>query len=812
MTDNRKLELLAPAGQWESLKAAIANGADAVYFGLSQFSARVRATNFGLGELPEVIAILHSYNVRGYVAFNTLIYSDELPTAGTYVRAIAAAGADAVIVQDLGLAMLIHRMCPDLPIHASTQMTLSEPMGIALARQLGLKRVILPRELCLAEIRAIADSTDLELEAFAHGAICISFSGQCQASASFWGRSGNRGQCGQACRLPYQLIVDGQPVEDSRRYLLSPQDLAACDMVGQLASAGVGGLKIEGRLKGLHYVAGACSVYRQAIDAAAAGLPFAISPQQELQLAQGFSRGFSHGFFAGPDHQALVQGQSPKPRGLMLGTVTDVARKAVVVDLADGVACPKPGDGVLFECPGEVREEEDECGGRVFTARALAAGGAGPVELTFDNAMDLSFVGPGDIVWKTDDPQVRRDLELTTARVEVQRPALLDVLVEATAGQNLRIVFRDDRGNEAVTISEQTLGPARNPATAAMVRDQLSRLGGTPFAIGSLELRSGGGPVDSAEVIIPKSVLNQMRRQAVDELLAVRLAQDVKPIADANAMESLRQEARLAVAARPAPAVAQVSVLVRTLEQARAASETWSSDPSLAGGLVYLELSREDELAQAIDLIRKAGLPLALAGPRIVKPLEESLLARLAQARPQAVLVRNLGELAYFREHCPQATLIADASLNVANELSALFLAGQGIARLTPAYELPLAQMQGLCEIAGGMFELVLHQHVPLMHMAHCVFARLAGSSSCDGCPMPCRRHDLKLRDRNGVDHPVRVDALRRTTVFRGEVESRLSQLPEWARLGVRHFRIELLDETAAQTKELLNQAAGIRQ
>src|SRR3954464_13748161 len=271
-------ELLAPAGDWDAMRAAVANGADAVYFGLSNFNARHRATNFTLQELPEVMRYLHDHNVRGYVTFNTLIFSEELPEAVRFVRAVAEAGADAVIVQDLGLARLIARLAPGLHVHGSTQMTLTETLGVEFVRTLGVKRVILARELSATDIRRIAAVTDMPLEVFIHGALCVSYSGQCLTSEAIGGRSANRGQCAQACRLPHDLVVDGA-VRDlgERAYLLSPQDLAAYDLIGELANLGVSSFKIEGRLKSPHYVAATTQTYRAAIDAAARHRPFVPS-------------------------------------------------------------------------------------------------------------------------------------------------------------------------------------------------------------------------------------------------------------------------------------------------------------------------------------------------------------------------------------------------------------------------------------------------------------------------------------------------------------------------------------------------------
>ena len=233
-------ELLSPAGDWDALRAAVANGADAVYFGLEAFNARARAHNFTVEELPEVMRFLHARNVKGFVTLNVLIFSDELPDARRFVAACAEAGVDAVIVQDLGLVRLIRELAPTLPVHASTQMTLTEPRGIAFVRNLGVERVVLARELSLDEIRKVTAGTDAPVEVFVHGALCVAYSGQCLTSEALGGRSANRGQCAQACRLPYEMIVDGEKRElGDKAYLLSPQDLAAYDLIQPLIDAGV---------------------------------------------------------------------------------------------------------------------------------------------------------------------------------------------------------------------------------------------------------------------------------------------------------------------------------------------------------------------------------------------------------------------------------------------------------------------------------------------------------------------------------------------------------------------------------------------
>jgi putative protease len=335
LTTPTRPEILAPAGTPEAMKAAVENGADAVYFGLERWNARERASNFKLGELAATLAELHRRGVKGYVTFNTLIYESELAGAEQMIVQIARAGADAIIVQDLGVARLSRAVAPGLPVHASTQMTITDAASAEVARGLGVARAILARELSTSEIAAIARDTTLELEVFVHGALCVSYSGQCFTSAAWGGRSANRGECAQACRLPYDLVVDGA-VRDLGpvKYLLSPLDLAGHDALPALVEAGVVSFKIEGRLKSPEYVAATASLYRRVLDRVLAGQRGALlSDAERLEIAQVYSRGGSAGFLDGTDHQAILDGTFPAHRGVALGSAlrVDRVRNAVLV-------------------------------------------------------------------------------------------------------------------------------------------------------------------------------------------------------------------------------------------------------------------------------------------------------------------------------------------------------------------------------------------------------------------------------------------------------------------------------------------------
>lgn len=828
-------ELLAPAGDWEAMRAAVANGADAVYFGLQGgFNARYRAANFSLDELSRVMEYLHAHNVRGYVALNTLVFSDELPDAMRVVAAVAKAGADAVIVQDLGLAQLMARMCPGLHVHGSTQMTLTEPLGIEFVKSLGVRRVILARELSKNDVRKITEATDVPVEMFVHGALCVSYSGQCLTSEAIGGRSANRGQCAQACRLPYDLVVDGR-VRDlgDKAYLLSPQDLAAHDLIGELTELGVCSFKIEGRLKSAHYVAATTQTYRAAIDAAASGNEFRPTRQQELDLAQSFSRGFTHGFFDGVNHQELVHARFPKSRGVRIGTVVGKTPLGVLVGIeARRGAGAKhgfttggdlvTGDGVVFD---EGHPEQDEQGGRIASVRehddksaaalrslplpALPRGvgqaqpernrGSSPriVEVTFERGgVNLGAVSIGSFVWKTDDPALRRRLEHSFVRDRVARRVPLAASVSARVGEILRVTVHDDDGRDATVSWDRPLEAARkHPLTETLFREQFGRLGDTPF-----ELTTVKGLESPSGAMVPKSVLNDLRRQAVEQLTSLREDGSCRVVAEPNALNHTRDEITARFPGSGESIAPRLHVLARTMDQLRAALDAPVQS-------VYCEFEDIRQYKEAVSLARAASVPIGLATVRIIKPGEEGLLRQVAACEPDCVLVRNLAGLSFFSTHAAHLPIVADYSLNVANEVTAALLAERGVLRMVPSYDLSWTQLAAMLQrFPPAMFEAVVHQHVPSFHMEHCVFAHLlSNGKDYRDCGRPCDRHRVDLRDRSGAANPLVADVGCRNTMYNAVAQSAAEYIPRMKEIGIRDYRVELLRESATEVRPLVD-------
>jgi putative protease len=804
-------ELLAPAGDWECAKAAVENGADAIYFGLARFNARMRAHNFTEADLPKLMEFLHRRGVKGYVAFNTLIFENEMEEAEQYLRTIIASGVDAAIVQDVGICRLIRQLSPDFPIHVSTQMTVTSAGGIEFARELGCNLVVLARECSLKEIEQIGQGTSvnsfppstldtrhstLPLEVFVHGALCVAFSGQCLTSEALGGRSANRGECAQACRMPYDLIADGKQVDlGARKYLLSPQDLAGLDVLPELVRLGVASLKIEGRLKSPEYVANITRIYRNALHELAKSSEGSIanhqSPVTNYEMEMAFSRGLYSGWLRGINNQELVHARFGKKRGVYLGEVAGVQDERVSLKLEGPL---KPGDGIVFDAG---RPEEKEQGGRVYEIK----NGHHSSTLTFGRGdIDFSRVHVGNKVWKTNDPELdkrlRRSFEGETPKF--QRPITIEV--HGLEGQPMCLIARDEIGSLVQVESAMPLGRAeKQPLTTERLKDQLGRLGGTAFKLGELKNLLEGG------VMLPVSELNRIRRVAVHELEKLRaqsktwtLRNTDIPVGKALRTEALNQLNSLNDLNRQkmGQRKAELIVLVRNMAQLEAV---------LAAGVgtVYCDFENPKRYRDAVELARKGGSEIFVAPPRIFKMGEEWTLKQVRSSEADGYLVRNYDHLNFFVND----RRVGDFSLNVANRLTADYFKNNfGLERVTASYDLNFPQLEALLQAAPSeWFEVTIHQHIPMFHMEHCVFcAFLSNGTDYTNCGRPCDKHDLKLRDRVGVQHPVKADIGCRNTVFNALAQTGAEYVSRMLDLGVRHFRLEFLNESGEQVTETI--------
>ncbi len=778
-------EILAPAGNWDCVRAAVANGAHAVYFGLDQFNARMRADNFTRADLATLMPYLHGHGVRGYVTMNVLIFPAEFAEAVEYLDALDAAGVDGVIVQDMGLASLISRYRREgrwrIELHLSTQMTLSCPEAVRLVDELfDPQQIVLARELSLREIEACAKATSKPIEVFCHGALCVAYSGQCLTSESLGQRSANRGECAQACRMPYRLEVDGRMRDlGERRYLFSPQDLCALERVPQMLAAGVRSFKIEGRLKSPEYVAATTRAYRRALDAALAGQGVgqggSASRKADLYAMQmAFSRGFSTGWLDGTNHPLLTHGRFGKKRGVLAGRIAACGQGWV--ELEGELAIPvSPGDGFVIDS-GQDRNEEQ--GGRIWRVqdnRTLYFHGKG-------SRIDWRYVRPGDLLWKTADPALDKRLHATWAGFD--RPAavavsgLLHLHTEGRMGSQLTVSSR------GISVgSGQPLEPAeKRPLTPEVIRAQFGRLGGTGYALGDCTFALEDG------LMMPLSILNRMRRELVEKLAAA-------PLADAGASRPAATWQPPSFPPLPEKKSYTLSVLCRSAEQAEAV---------VSAGVkrVYLDFKDIRSYADVTARLRALApeCKVWIATLRIMKPHEGGFFKYIHEARPDGVLVRNIGAALHFREK--GVPMVADFSLNAANPESVRLWHALGMRAVTASYDLNAAQLGDLLSCGcGPLLELTLHQHMPMFHTEHCVFCTfLSQGHSFKDCGQPCEHHRVRVMDRKHAMHYLTSDEGCRNTLFNGQAQTAARIVQAVRAQGLRRFRIELLAENAEKS------------
>ncbi|MBK1883075.1 U32 family peptidase [Luteolibacter pohnpeiensis] len=776
---NSTPELLSPAGNWDCARAAVAAGADAIFFGLPRFNARLRADNFTDDDLPELMDFLHRHGVKGFVTMNTLIFTGELESAEKQLRKIAEAGVDALIIQDLGLAKLARTVAPNVELHASTQMTITSPEGLAFVESLfPMERAVLARELSLKEIErfhaASIESLNLKtpLEVFVHGALCVAYSGQCLTSESLGQRSANRGECAQACRMPYELVVDGETRDmGEHRYLLSPQDLAAADLIPGLVKAGVKSFKIEGRLKSPEYVAAVTRVYRKAIDAALSDQPNPITPSDRYELEMTFSRGLTTGWLAGTNHPYLTHGRFGKKRGPVLGEIEACGHGWITLKNTTGVPIAA-GDGVVFDA-GENRDLEQ--GARIWKIE----GDRLIFHRTY-SGINFSRIQPGHTLYKTSDPKLESEIRRFWQNAKpAQRKTPLHLTVSGSPGEPITL----RHGSHSVR-SETLLGIAeKRPLDTEVLTAQLSRLGDTPYELASLDNQLHG------DCHFPLSALNQLRRDLVEKLDSTVTEAPPSPQIATTFRDLLPS-----IIHDETPAPPSLSVLCRSMVQVNAAIDSGVTS-------VYCDFEDPRRYKEAVSLFREQSTTpeakIHLATPRILKPGETGYLKLIERAEPDGLLLRNLASLHYYKDRS-DLIKIGDFSLNVANPITAkLLMENASLDHLTVSYDLNIGQVLDLLDgVPNHWFELTLHQHMPMFHMEHCVFCTfLSSGTTYKDCGRPCENHVVHLRDRVGQLHRLQADVGCRNTLFNGRAQTGARFYDELRSTGLSRFRVELLDE-----------------
>lgn len=774
------VEFLAPAGSREALVAAVENGANAIYLAGNAFGARAYASNFDREALREAIHFAHLRKVAIHVTVNTIVADEEMGPLRDYLRFLYEAGADAVLVQDLGVARVAHETVPDLPLHASTQMSVSSLEGVRALAELGFTRVVLARELSLKEIRHICAHAPVEIETFMHGALCVCYSGQCLMSSMIGGRSGNRGRCAQPCRLPYTLVDEkGQDVlgDKAGSYLLSPRDLSTIDVIPDLIEAGVSSLKIEGRMKRPEYVATVVRTYREAIDTYYAGKGYAVTQEERDDLAQIFNRDFTTAYLEGRPGKAMMSDRRPNNRGLLIGRVTayDWDARIVTVKLSGRLGL---GDQVDFWV---------KVGGRVTATISALTDAKGRAVEEGQAGDTVSFAIPSavrdhDRVFKVYDARLMERAKETYASGAPVRRIPVAIEVRAAIGEPLTVAICDGEGHRAEGKTEFIGESARKrPLSEEIIRKQVSRLGTSVYEMKSLHCDIAG------EVMVPMSEINEARRKAVEALDALRL----KEIEARPARPEPKFTDRIA---RPTPKKADFLVAVDTLGKAEAALAA-GADGILFGGESYEHrVIAPEEYERAWQMAREAGARIDFNTSRIVHDGQqkhvERLLAAFAAFPPDAVHVHNIAMLALVRRLTDFA-IHADYSLISYNKQTLAFLKDYGASGATLSPELTAKEIRQLAKESPLPLTCIVHGRLELMVSNYCVTGSFLGGCGEGPCTQPCTRGHFALKDRKDALFPLAMDQFCHMHVLNSKVLSMMPHAMKFRAAGIETMQIE---------------------
>lgn len=805
-----RMELLAPAGSFEALKAAVENGADAVYLGGKRFNARASAANFDLEEMKKAVRYAHERKVKVYVAVNILSADREFPELEEYLYELHSMGVDAVILQDLGIAWFIKNVLPEMEIHASTQMTQNNSFGLKYLENMGFSRVILARETSAAEIEQIVRKTSLDVEVFVHGALCICYSGQCFMSSYIGGRSGNRGRCAQPCRLAYRLVnKDGKDLLAGRKigeHLLSPKDLNLSEDLAELKRIGVRSLKIEGRMKRPEYVATVVRIYRKALDSLETEGSPPLDEQDRYELTQIFNRDFTSGYFYGYRGFELMSFHRPNNRGTKLGRVIEVKGGRLTLKLEGNLS---PGDGVeVWTSRGRegitVSKIYDQTGKSIVSA-ALSGD---TVQIDFSGP-----VRPGDRIFKTHDQELIEKARKSFQEGRETRKRPLVMSLSGRIGEKLCLQAWDGENRAAVYSRSEAQEAVKRPLTAEFLKKQLGRLGNTPFYLEKLEVKLQGS------IIIPVSELNEMRREAVEILLAYiqkdkivekevyqqRLVSWNKKIAFLT--DGFRNRDRQPDDAPSAPtvtaAIGDIS-LVETVIRAGAGrillgGEHWRAFPYITPA----------SLKDAVSFCQAEGVKLVWRLPRItnesqIKGIREKLAEISSWENRPAVMAANLGELEMVKELDPDWPVEIDHFLHVFNKAAFFWFLESGAQRATLSTELSLEQIGELA--AGNYTEILVFGDMEMMVSEYClpgaVLNKEEQAADRKNCGKVCNRDKYFLRDRLSYDFPIETDRECRMHLFNSKRLNLLTELDKIAGTGIENIRLELIRTTPVQAEQ----------
>lgn len=797
-------ELLLPVGNMDMALAAIHNGADAVYMGFPHFNARGRSHDFEIQELREMIEVCHLYGVRAHLAFNILIFPREIEAVIKGLEAVLPLKPDALIIQDLGLAKLVRQMAPEQVIHASTQITVTNGEAIHLVEDLNFRRFVLGRENSIREIKLIQEATKKDLEIFVHGALCVSYSGQCFTSESIGGRSANRGQCAQSCRFGYQVLVDGKPRQTlDKKYVVSPNDLCGIAEIPELIDSGVASFKIEGRLKSPEYVAAAAQEYRKAIDRHLEKIDLSESEivASRRKMSTTYSRGFFPGWLHGVDHQRLVEGTGKSHRGVEIGVAVDAHKNTMTVKLSEALSL-SPGDGLLW-----IARDQSESGAQIYGVKKIDGQ---KVRIEFGNDIDFADRMTGARVFLNSVAAQKKELRKSFQDRNVSKQIDVSMRVEAKIGSALSVEMSDGRF-VANAVGKTLVEAAKSRAVNdAFFKDELGALGGTPFNLKTFKVER----FDSSPIFYSHRELKEIRRELSQNLEKLRRENrvwgDETPLVPAEDMLRWSQDLQVSPTTsdmKTAPKAARLNILLREKAQIQDLLEGIETGRIRKQEIdcVILDFEFGQDYESSLASLKAAGLRCGIATTRILKPKEYMHFVRIERLNPDVILIRNLGALYYFTKVKPFAgELRGDFSLNVTNHLTADYLLGKGLSSVTASYDLNAGQVTDLLRSTdASRVEVTIHQYMPAFHMEHCVFAALLSKgSSFKDCGKPCEKHRVQLTDEFGNRHQIKADPECRNTMFNAVAQSAAAHYADWNSQHLGAVRYEALYERGQELIE----------
>ena len=763
----RDVELLAPVGSFEALKAAVQNGANAVYLGGKDFGARASANNFDRDELKEAVKYAHIRGVQVFVTTNTLRKENEIEDFLEYAKFLYDIDVDAIILQDIGMARLIKRELPDFELHASTQMVAHSLEDVKYLESVGFDRVVLAREVTVEEIKYICDNCKADIEVFVHGALCVCYSGQCLMSSMIGNRSGNRGRCAQPCRQRYELIdvYTGEVVNSNGDYLLSPRDLNAIEEIDKVIDAGVHSLKIEGRMKRPEYVATVIDGYRKTIDEYLATNKLNVSDDTINDLYTIFNRKFTKGLLLGDVGKDMMNSQLPNNQGLYVGTVVDYNKKAkrLKIKLANTL---KKGDGINLG------------GGTI--GRIIKNGNIETIGYKGET-IELDFVGEarkGQIVFKTSDSELMDRVQATFTQDKEFVKNIIDAKITIKLGQKPILTLKDRHSNEATIEGDKIVEEAMKVALSKeKVETQLRKLGNTPYELDLLEIELDDN------VSLPISLLNQMRRDCIELL-------DKERVSIKN-----RKYKNKTIKYKPVQynrnKQQEISVKVKNLEQLESALEC---------GLDRIYYEDTNTIDKAMSLAMKYNKKVIYSAPRIIRNKEYNHLAKANNAGVESVQVGNYGSIDYFKDK----KLNIDYYLNAFNSETINYYKEIGADTLCISQELNINEIKETIKYTDINIESVVYGYTPLMITEYCPMGVIVRDCKKDKRVAKCKESIYALRNSKGDEFRVSQDIFCRSTIYNSNVTCMLDNLYELHEIGINVLRLDFTLEDKDTVKEVI--------